>query len=463
MPDIAAAALLLVIAFNWIVPRGRAGLTFSEAEISFLFPAPIARRTLIHYRLLCTLGTLGLTALFVTLVSSGWALSGSSAWMRGIGWWVVLATVSLHFTATSFVVTRLLDRGVSSLARGVAGIGVLAVAIGVPLVWTFDRVARADAAGSRGHCGARALRGGGAAKRPVAVAAGGAEARDRAAARRRRAGVRARARPRAARARGALRVGAVLGRLVRGSVDREGRETRDEARGISQRQPADDCREKAPRSVPAARHRPARARVPVEEPARDGPPVQPSIGARGGRDHRGRVPVARERRASRRPDVRRHRRDHRVGDRLAARAAVRAPRPAFRSQERRHPEDLSARRLPDRLRRDARAARRALRDRVARTARGGAVVGGVGDSGARESRRTSRHCRLRAVLLRAPARDPERDRADLSGVGAERVEPRRARPRRARPAARVFRGPDPAARARHAAGIASARRSRSSS
>jgi hypothetical protein len=45
--------------------------------------------------------------------------------------------VSLHFTATSFVVTRLLDRGVSSLARGAVGIGVLAVAIGVPLVWTF--------------------------------------------------------------------------------------------------------------------------------------------------------------------------------------------------------------------------------------------------------------------------------------------------------------------------------------
>jgi hypothetical protein len=136
-PEIAAAALLLVIAFNWIVPRRRAGLTFSEAEISFLFPAPISRRTLIHYRLLCTLGTLGLTALIMTIISGGWALSGASAWMRGIGWWLVLATVSLHFTATSFVVTRLLDRGVSSLARGVAGFSVLALGVGAPLVWTL--------------------------------------------------------------------------------------------------------------------------------------------------------------------------------------------------------------------------------------------------------------------------------------------------------------------------------------
>ncbi len=137
VPEIAAAGLLLLIAFNWIVPRGRAGLTFSEAEISFLFPAPMRKRTLIHYRLLCTLGTLALTAFFMTLISGAWALSGTSAWLRGVGWWVMLGIISLHFTATSFVVTRLLDRGVSSLARGVAGLTVLALAIGAPLVWTL--------------------------------------------------------------------------------------------------------------------------------------------------------------------------------------------------------------------------------------------------------------------------------------------------------------------------------------
>ena len=137
MAEIGAAALLLVIALNWIVPRGRAGLAFSEAEISFLFPAPIKRSTLIHYRLLNSLTTLVLTSLFMTLVSGGWAISGSSAWLRAVAWWVVLGTVSLHFTATSFVVTRLLDRGVTSLARGAAALAVLVVAIGVALVWTL--------------------------------------------------------------------------------------------------------------------------------------------------------------------------------------------------------------------------------------------------------------------------------------------------------------------------------------
>src|SRR6185436_7999883 len=136
-PDIVAVALLVLIAMNWIVPRGRAGLTFSEAEISFLFPAPIKRSTLIHYRMPSTLLTWVLTALFMTLVSGGWAVSGASAWLRAVGWWVVLGTVSLHFTATSFVVTRLLDRGVTSLARGALGIAILVLAIGVPLVWTL--------------------------------------------------------------------------------------------------------------------------------------------------------------------------------------------------------------------------------------------------------------------------------------------------------------------------------------
>ena len=232
VPDIAAAALLLLIAFNWIVPRGRAGLTFSEAEISFLFPAPIARRTLIHYRLLCTLGTLGLTALFMTLVSGAWALSGTSAWLRGVAWWVVLGTISLHFTATSFVVTRLLDRGVSSLARGVAGLTALALAIGVPLVWTLTALpapTQQDLAGVAAVARylEAALQSGPlpwllALPKLVIAPLLAADAR---------AFVLALG-PALAGARGTLRVGAALGRLVRGSVDREGGETRDEARGL---------------------------------------------------------------------------------------------------------------------------------------------------------------------------------------------------------------------------------------
>jgi ABC-2 type transport system permease protein len=136
-PELAAAVLLLYLATNWIAPRGRAGLTFSEAEIAFLFPAPVARRTLIHYRLIGSLLMLVLTVLIMTLVSARWPLFGASAWTRGTGWWIVLATISLHATASSFVITRWLDRGIASLARSLAALGVLVLVIGGSLVWTW--------------------------------------------------------------------------------------------------------------------------------------------------------------------------------------------------------------------------------------------------------------------------------------------------------------------------------------
>src|SRR4051812_4753701 len=47
-----AAALLIIIILAWVIPHGRAALIFTEAEINFLFPAPIGRRTLIHFKLL---------------------------------------------------------------------------------------------------------------------------------------------------------------------------------------------------------------------------------------------------------------------------------------------------------------------------------------------------------------------------------------------------------------------------
>ena len=49
---LAAFALFLVVVAIWLIPHQRAALVFSEAEIAFLFPAPVRRQTLIHYKLL---------------------------------------------------------------------------------------------------------------------------------------------------------------------------------------------------------------------------------------------------------------------------------------------------------------------------------------------------------------------------------------------------------------------------
>ena len=134
---VGALGLLIVIAVSWMLPRKSAGLAFSEAEIAFLFPAPILRRTLIHFRLITAQFGLVLTALILALVSKRWSFLGGNAVTHAVGWWLILATLNLHFTGSAFVITRLSNRGVTSLWRQLVAAGVVIVAIGAMLGWVW--------------------------------------------------------------------------------------------------------------------------------------------------------------------------------------------------------------------------------------------------------------------------------------------------------------------------------------
>jgi ABC-2 type transport system permease protein len=114
--EFGALALLVVLAVNWCFPR-RAALAFSEAEIAFLFPAPVSRRMLVHYRLLGAQFGLFFTALVFTLVFGRGRGFGAHAWYQFFGWWLVLALVNLHVTATSFVWSRVLSPNTSARRR----------------------------------------------------------------------------------------------------------------------------------------------------------------------------------------------------------------------------------------------------------------------------------------------------------------------------------------------------------
>lgn len=129
-----ASLLFLFVLSAWIFPSQRAALTFSEAEVAFLFPAPISRRALIHFKLLRSQIAIVFTVLFLTLIS---ARSGS--WLRiGIhagGWWLVLSTLNLHFLGASLERTRLLDRGVTNWMRRGIILGLLLVLAGWVFLW----------------------------------------------------------------------------------------------------------------------------------------------------------------------------------------------------------------------------------------------------------------------------------------------------------------------------------------
>src|ERR1035441_1207456 len=109
--SVGALILLVILLVAWIVPHQRAALTFTEAEIAFLFPAPISRRTLIHFKLLRSQTAILFTTLLLTLVTRR---LGGHAWIRAVGYWLILSTLNLHLLGSSFALTRLLDRGIST-------------------------------------------------------------------------------------------------------------------------------------------------------------------------------------------------------------------------------------------------------------------------------------------------------------------------------------------------------------
>jgi len=122
-----AGALLLFIAMAlaWIIPNSRAALAFTEAEVAFLFPAPVTRRTLVHFKLIKSQLSILVTSLILTLISNRWTFLGGNMWVHAAGWWLVFSMYNLHLIGASFVRARLLDFGVDALRRRIIATGVL--------------------------------------------------------------------------------------------------------------------------------------------------------------------------------------------------------------------------------------------------------------------------------------------------------------------------------------------------
>jgi hypothetical protein len=141
-----AAVLMVFVALYWLLPRSRAALNFSEPEIAFLFPAPIRRTTLLHYRLLSAHLRILFTSLILALVSTGWSFLLGNGLIRILGWWLLLSTLDLHAVGSSFAITRLLDRGMTSVRRLLLTGAIVALGVGVAAVatWLSVRAPTAD-------------------------------------------------------------------------------------------------------------------------------------------------------------------------------------------------------------------------------------------------------------------------------------------------------------------------------
>ena len=129
----AALALLAFMTLMWVVPAQRAALGFSEAEIAFLFPAPITRRALVHFRLVSSQLRSLLGALVMTLFSNRWSIVGGNALTHALGWWFIFSTLNLHFSGASFTLTRLADRGLGAWRRRALALAVIVIVVGITL------------------------------------------------------------------------------------------------------------------------------------------------------------------------------------------------------------------------------------------------------------------------------------------------------------------------------------------
>ena len=132
LEPLGALLLLVIVVLAWFIPHERAALTFSEAEIAFLFPAPIERSGLIHFKLLRSQARILLTTLLLALVSNRF---GGHPVIRAAGWWLILSTLNLHFLGSSFALTMLLDRGITNWTRRLAILLLAGLAAGAVFLW----------------------------------------------------------------------------------------------------------------------------------------------------------------------------------------------------------------------------------------------------------------------------------------------------------------------------------------
>jgi len=127
-----AALALLLVALAWLFGTDRGALAFSEAEIQLLFPAPLSRRQLVHYKLLRLLGT-GLVGAAITAFFLGRSLGGPPV-LFALGSWVALTTLSFHNLAASFTRAGLARHGLAGARRFLLTLAVVS-ALGAGLWW----------------------------------------------------------------------------------------------------------------------------------------------------------------------------------------------------------------------------------------------------------------------------------------------------------------------------------------
>jgi hypothetical protein len=137
------AVALLRIAYAWISPPLEPALHFSEAEIAFLFPAPIARKTLIHFRLVSGQLAILFTSVIMAVVFNRFGYGGGNRLTRAVGFWVVLSTFGLHLAGTNLFLSRLRETSARYVLWRIGVVSAIVLYV-LAIAWSATAFARWD-------------------------------------------------------------------------------------------------------------------------------------------------------------------------------------------------------------------------------------------------------------------------------------------------------------------------------
>jgi len=122
--DMASVVILVLMIGAWALPGDKGGLEFSEAEIQFLFPAPISRRQLLLYKIIRMQVPVLISSAIIALINFRRS--------NFLGFWLAFAVLSIYFLMTALGRARLRVAGIGFIPRLVAVVIVLAA-----LSWFF--------------------------------------------------------------------------------------------------------------------------------------------------------------------------------------------------------------------------------------------------------------------------------------------------------------------------------------
>lgn len=143
-----ALGVIGAILWGWVFGVERRVLTFTPAEVTFLFAGPVSRRGLVQYKLLRSQLLILFNSLLWTLILARERF-GASAWLRAISIWVLLTTISFHRLGASFVRTSLLEHGRIALRHRVVSLVLLGTVV-VGMMWSLQDALPTLAAGWAG-------------------------------------------------------------------------------------------------------------------------------------------------------------------------------------------------------------------------------------------------------------------------------------------------------------------------